>query len=179
MIKKVLTGIAILVVGFLVFVAVKPGEFTISRSILINTPASTAFDLVNDFHKMQEWSPFMKMDSTAAIDFFGSASGTGAGYSWDGSGRTGRGRMTIVDSRENELIGINLEFSRPFKAVNSVEFKFEPRGDQTKVTWSMSGHNTFVPKAFSTIFNMDKMVGSEFEKGLAAMKAIAEGKNKG
>jgi hypothetical protein len=84
----------------------------------------------------------------------------------------------IVDSRPNELVEMNLEMVRPMKAVNSVEFTFKPEGDQTKVTWEMTGHNSFVSKAFSLFFNMDKMVGGEFEKGLLDMKVMAEQSHK-
>jgi hypothetical protein len=82
--------------------------------------------------------------------------------------------MTITESRLAELIRIKLEFLKPFKATNTAEFTFKPRGDQTVVNWSMTGQRNFVMKAFGMMMNMDKLVGGDFEKGLAKMKSVTE-----
>ncbi|HKS37269.1 MAG TPA: SRPBCC family protein [Verrucomicrobiae bacterium] len=103
----------------------------------------------------------------------GAAAGTGAIYSWAGNKEVGEGRMTITESRPNELIRIKLEFLKPFAAVNTTEFAFAPAGNQTAITWSMTGTNNFMAKAFCMFMEMDKMVGGDFEKGLAQMKSIA------
>ena len=98
---------------------------------------------------------------------------------WEGNSKVGAGRMTITESRTNEAVRIKLEFMKPFAAINDTEFTFKPDGNQTAVTWTMSGTNNFVSKAFCMFMNMDKMVGGDFEKGLASLKTIAEaaGKN--
>jgi carbon monoxide dehydrogenase subunit G len=176
--KIVVLILAVIIAAFVIVVAMRPGNFKIARSITIKAQPSDAFALVNDFHKMDAWSPFMKMDPNVKKEYTGAPSGVGAGYAWMGSGKTGQGKMMIVDSRPNELVEMNLEMVRPMKAVNSVEFTFKPEGDQTKVTWVMSGRNSFVSKAFSLFFNMDKMVGAEFEKGLLDMKVMAEQSHK-
>jgi hypothetical protein len=87
--------------------------------------------------------------------------------------------MTITGSEANELIRFKLEFIRPFKATHTAEFTFNPAGSQTVVTWSMSGKNNFFFKAFGLFMDCDKMIGGDFEKGLAAMKSVTEaaGKN--
>lgn len=172
--KTVLLVLVVIIAALVIVVAMRPGNFKISRSITINAPASAPFALVNDFHKMDDWSPFMKMDPNVKKEYSGAPSGVGAGYAWTGNGKTGQGKMMIVDSRPNESVDMKLEMLRPMKAVDSVEFTFKPEGDQTKVTWSMTGRNSFVSKAFSLFFNMDKMVGGEFEKGLSDMKTMAE-----
>jgi hypothetical protein len=82
--------------------------------------------------------------------------------------------MTIIGSRPNDLIRINLEFFKPFAATNIAEFTFRPEGDQTAVTWSMTGKNNFMAKAIHLFMNMDKMIGAQFERGLAQMKSIVE-----
>ena len=104
----------------------------------------------------------------------GAASGTGAAMSWDGNKKIGAGRMTIIESAPNDLIRFKLEFVRPFKATNTAEFTFNPEGDQTVVTWSMTGKNNFFFKTFGLFMNCDNMIGKDFEKGLAAMKSVAE-----
>jgi hypothetical protein len=104
----------------------------------------------------------------------GAAAGTGAVYTWVGNKEVGEGRMTITESRPNDLIRIKLEFFKPFAATNTAEFTFKPEGNQTAVTWSMTGDNNFIAKAVHLFMNMDKMIGGQFEKGLASMKSLVE-----
>jgi hypothetical protein len=129
---------------------------------------------VNDFHNWNAWSPWAKIDPAMKQTYEGAPAGTGAIYSWNGDNKVGEGRMTLKESRPNELIRIKLEFMRPFKAINDAEFAFKPDGNQTMVTWSMSGRKNFMFKAFGLFMSMDKMVGGDFEKGLASMKSIVE-----
>ena len=104
----------------------------------------------------------------------GAPAGTGAIYTWSGNNEVGEGRMTITESRPSDLIRIKLEFFKPFAATNTAEFTFKPEGNQTAVTWSMTGNNNFMAKAVHLLMNMDKMVGGQFEKGLAQMGSVVE-----
>ena len=178
MLKKILIGaaavVAILVVGFLIVVAVQPDDFRISRSAKMLAPPSAVFTQVNDYHNWDAWSPWAKLDPNAKATFEGPTSGEGAVFAWSGNDEVGVGRQTIVESRPDELVRIKLEFEKPFKATSTAEFTFKPEGDQTLVTWSMFGKNDFMGKAISLFMDCDKMVGGEFEKGLANLKAIVE-----
>ncbi len=179
MLKKVLLAVLAIVVLFIVVIALQPSEFRVERSISIDAPAADVFAQVNDFHAWQAWSPWAKLDPAAKNNYEGPAAGTGAVFKWSGNNDVGEGSMKIVESHPNDLVRIALDFVRPFSANNSVEFTFKPAGEQTKVTWAMTGHNSFMGKAFGLFMNMDKMVGGEFEKGLAQMKAVVEtAKNK-
>lgn len=115
------------------------------------------------------------MDPAAKNSYAGVPSGEGAMFSWAGNNKVGEGRMTLMESRPNELIRIKLEFLKPFQATNTAEFTFQPAGNGTQVTWSMSGRNNFMAKAFVLIMNCDKMIGGEFEKGLANLKDVTTG----
>jgi hypothetical protein len=152
----------------------QPTDFRITRSATIPAPVPVVFAQVNDFHNWQGWSPWAKMDPTAKNSYEGAPSGEGAMFSWAGNNKVGEGRMTLLESRPSESIRIKLEFLKPFQATNTAEFEFKPVDDGTLVTWSMSGKNTFMAKAFVLIMNFDKMIGGDFEKGLAAMKSVAE-----
>jgi hypothetical protein len=174
----VLLGLAVLVLVFVVIVALQPAAFRITRSATMSAPAADAFAQVNDFHNWDAWSPWAKIDPAMKQTYAGAPAGTGAIYTWVGNNQVGEGRMTITQSRPNELIKIQLEFLRPFKATNTAEFTFQPEGNQTNVTWSMSGNRSFMFKAFGLFMNMDKMLGGEFEKGLASMKAVVEAAKK-
>lgn len=178
MLTKILIAIAAIVVIFVVIVATRPSEFRISRSATIAAPPAVIFPNVNDLRKWEAWSPFVKMDPTMKLTYEGPEAGAGASQTWVGNNQVGEGRMTIVESRPGELVKFKLEFIKPMSGTSTAEFTFKPEGDQTVVTWSMFGTNNFVGKAFSLFMDCDKMCGTEFEKGLAAMKAIAEGASK-
>jgi hypothetical protein len=178
MIKKILLGaivVLVLVVAICcVVVAMQPAHYHVERSATLNVPALAAFNLVNDFHKRDAWSPWAKLDPNMKTSYEGAPAGNGAVYSWTGNSDVGEGRMTITDSKPGEMIKIKLEFIKPFAATNATVFAFRPQGNQTAVTWTMDGDNNFMGKAFGLFMNMDKMVGKDFEKGLAQMKSIAD-----
>jgi uncharacterized protein YndB with AHSA1/START domain len=173
MLGPILIVIAALIIVFLIIVALQASSFRVARSATINAPAPAVFALVNDLHKWQAWSPYEK-DPAMKKTFEGPPAGTGAAFAWNGNKDVGEGRTTIVESRPNELIRLKLEFVRPFTCTNTAEFAFEPRGDGTEVTWSLSGEKNFMSKAVCMFMNMDKMVGGDFEKGLAKLKSVVE-----
>ena len=174
MLIKVLIAITIILVLFAVIVTLQPSSFRVARSTSISAPSATVFAQVNDFHRWEAWNPWGKIDPAMKQSYEGAPAGTGAVYTWAGNNEVGVGRMTITDSRPSDLIRIKLEFFKPFAATNQSEFTFKPEGDQTVVTWSMTGTNNFMAKAVHLFMNMDKMVGGQFEKGLVHMKATAE-----
>jgi uncharacterized protein YndB with AHSA1/START domain len=179
MFKKVLLGVVavvlLVVVVLVVAISLQPSEFSVSRTATMAAPPADAFEQVNDFHNWQAWSPWEMLDPAMQRTFEGPASGKGAVYSWVGNSEVGEGRMTIAESRPNELIRINLDFIAPFESTNTTEFTFKPEGDETVVVWTMSGQNNFMSKAFHLFMDVEAMVGGDFEKGLAAMKAKVEG----
>jgi len=174
MLKKVLLTLAALIVVFLIIVSLQPPTFRVTRSALISAPAAAVFAQMNDFHKWEDWSPWAKLDPAMQQTYEGASAGAGAIYTWAGSSKVGEGKMTLLESRSHDLIRINLEFLKPVASACLMEFTFKPEASGTAVTWEMTGTNNFVGKAFSLFMNMDKMVGGDFEKGLAQIKSIAE-----
>jgi len=174
MLKKILIALAVIVIVFVAVVALQPSEFRVARTATISAPAPAVFAQVNDFHNWNAWSPWAKLDPAMKQTYEGAPAGTGAISTWTGNKDVGEGRMTITESRPSELVRIKLEFVKPFRATNTAEFTFKPEGDQTIVTWSMAGKNNIMAKAFGLFMNMDKMVGGDFEKGLARMKSVVE-----
>lgn len=165
---------AIVIAVLLIVIAMQPDDFQISRSGTINASPATVFAHVNDFHRWEHWSPWAKLDPAAKNSFEGPASGAGAVFRWSGNSEVGEGSMTVTESTPPDRIRIRLDFIRPFEDTSDVEFTFAPEGDQTRVTWLMSGKNNFISKAFCLFMNMDQMVGGQFEQGLAAMKTAVE-----
>ena len=174
MLVEILSGVAVLIVLFVVVVALRPADFCVTRSASMAAPPAVAFVQVNDFHMWEAWSPWAKIDPAVKNTFEGALAGVGAGFSWSGNNQVGQGRMTITDSRPDLLVRIRLEFLKPFKATHTAEFSFRPEGGKTLVTWSMYGKNNFFSKAFALFVDCDKMLGGQFEKGLAQMKSVAE-----
>jgi hypothetical protein len=170
----VLGGLAVLVVGFVALVATRPNDFKIVRSAALIAPQADVFAQVNDLHLWEEWSPWAKKDPTMKQVYDGPQTGVGSSYYWNGNKDVGEGRMTVTESTPVERVRLRLEFIRPFAGVNDVEFTFAPDGGKTLVTWTMTGKFNFITKAFCLFFNMDKMIGTDFEKGLAGIKSKVE-----
>ena len=175
MFKKILLGLVVVLGIFAIVVAFQPAAFQVVRTAKISAPPQTVFGEVNDLHQWDAWSPWAKLDPAMKVTHAGAPAGKGASYHWVGNKEVGEGRMTITESRSPELVRINLEFIKPFASTSLTEFTFKPEGNQTSVTWTMSGEKNYVSKAVCMFMDMDKMVGGDFEKGLAALKAIAEG----
>jgi len=174
-IRKILIALIGIVVVLVVIVALQPRDFRVARSITISAPPPAVFAQVNDFHKWQAWNPWGKIDPTMKQTYEGAPAGTGSVYTWAGNNEVGEGRMTITESNPTDLIRVKLEFLKPFAATNTTEFTFKPEGNLTLVTWSMFGEKNFMAKAIHLVMNMDKMIGGQFEKGLADMKSAVEG----
>jgi len=174
MLKIILIALAAIVVLLVIIVATRPSDFRITRTGRIAAPIGVAFENVNDLHKWEAWSPWAKMDPNAKNTYDGPIAGTGASMAWAGNNKVGEGRMTITDCRQNERIQFKLEFLKPFKATNTAEFTFKSEGNETTVTWSMSGKNNFMGKAFGLLMNCDKMVGGQFEQGLANLNSVSQ-----
>jgi len=174
MLTSILIGLAVLVVLFVIVVASRPSDFSISRSAAIAAPAEIVFNQVNTLRSWEAWNPWGKLDPNIKMTYDGPPAGVGASYAWTGNSKVGEGRSTIVESKSAQLVRFRLEFMKPMKAINTAEFTFKPDGDQTAVTWTMNGKCNFVGKAFGLLFNCDKMIGCQFEQGLAAMKSVAE-----
>jgi uncharacterized protein YndB with AHSA1/START domain len=174
MLKTILIALIVIVAVFIVVASMQPSEFSVTRTATISAPASAVFAQVNDLHEWEEWSPWANRDPAAKKTYEGPSAGTGAIYRWAGNKEVGEGSLTITESRPNDLIRMKLEFLKPFQATNTVEFTFKPQGDQTLVTWTMMGKNNFIAKVLHLFMDMDKMVGGDFEKGLAQIKSLVE-----
>ena len=149
--------------------------FTIERKATIGAPAATIYALVADFHTWGQWSPWEDIDPEMQRTFSGAESGVGAVYEWSGNRKAGSGRMEITEADEPTVVTIDLQFLKPFKAHNTTTFTLLAEGDSTAVSWTMTGPMTFMTKVMGIFKSMDAMVGPDFEKGLAQLKAAAEG----
>lgn len=174
MIKKIGIGIFAILAIILALAALQPDSFTVKRSTTIAAPPEKVAALVGDFHNWPRWSPWEQLDPDMKRTFSGAQSGKGAVYSWEGNSDVGAGRMEITDMAAPSRIVIKLDFLEPLELSNVTEFTLQPQGQSTTVTWSMHGPMHFITKIMSVFTSMDTLIGKDFEKGLAQLKAAAE-----
>jgi hypothetical protein len=173
MLKKILGVLVVAIAAVLVYAATKPDTFTLQRSTSIAAPPDKVYPLIADVKAFNTWNPWALKDPSAKMAYEGPPSGVGAAYSWD-SEQLGAGRMEITEASPPGRMQAKLEFKRPFEVTNRVEFTLQPQGANTQVTWAMSGPMPYLSKLMTTFVSMDRMVGSDFETGLANLKALAE-----
>ena len=158
----------------LVYGLLQPASFAVSREADFNASPAMVFAQINDFHKWSAWSPWEKMDPDLKRSYSGAASGIGAKYAWVGNKKVGEGSMEITHSESAKSMQLDLHFLKPFQADNVTEFTLTPRGKQTNLKWEMRGAKPFMMRVLAAFFNMDKIVGSDFEKGLTNLRGVVE-----
>ena len=179
MLRFALFIVLLLIAALLFLVATRPARFRVQRSIHIDAPRERLFALVSDFHNFDAWSPWAALDPSMRKTFSGADNGQGAVYEWQGNSKVGQGRMEIVDAVAPARVVIKLDFLKPFKAHNTAEYLLTANGEGTEFAWVMHGSNNFLSKLMGVFFSMDKMVGGQFEQGLASLKALAEEQQRG
>lgn len=174
MLKKLVIAVVVILAVIAGLAAMQPDSFTVTRSITIKAPPEKIIPLVNDFRNWQSWSPWEHLDPNMQRTFSGAASGTGAVYAWQGNSDVGKGRMEITGQELPFKVTVKLEFIEPIASTNITDFTLVPKGELTTVNWTMNGPMMYLTKIMSVFTSMDKMIGKDFEKGLAQLKAVAE-----
>jgi polyketide cyclase/dehydrase/lipid transport protein len=167
--------VVVAIAGILLYATTKPDSFRVQRVVLINAPSEKIFPLINDMKAWTMWSPYEKKDPAMKRTYGAVSAGKGATYAWEGNKEVGQGSMEIVESSPRKIV-LKLDFLKPFEAHNMGEFLLEPKGDSTSVTWAIYGPSPYMSKVVGTFMNIDDMIGRDFEKGLADLKAAAEKK---
>jgi hypothetical protein len=174
MLMTIAVVVVVLIAALLAYAASRPDTFQVQRSITVKASPDAIYPLISDWHNFLSWSPFEK-DPAMKRSFKGATNGKGAIYEWDGNNKVGAGRIEIMEAAAPSRLVMQLEMIRPMKAQNVVEFTLAAKGGGvTDVTWAMRGNVPFMGKLMSLVMNCDKMVGSQFEEGLAKLKSLAE-----
>lgn len=174
MIRKVLIGIALLVMVVLGLAATQPDSFAVERRLVMNAPPDRVYAQIVDFHNWEAWSPWAKRDPAMTATYSGASQGVGAVYDWSGNSDVGQGRMTIKSATAPSEVTIALDFLTPFESHNVTTFMLTPSGSGTEVIWTMKGNADYVTKLMTTFMSMDRMVGPDFTQGLEQLKAAVE-----
>jgi uncharacterized protein YndB with AHSA1/START domain len=166
--------LAIAVAVVLILAATKPNTLRVQRATSIKAPAERIFPLISDFQQWRSWSPYEEKDPAMKRTYSGAERGKGAVYAWDGDKNVGSGRMEILEAASPQKIVIKLDFFKPFEGHNTAEFTMLPQGDGTHVTWLMHGPANFMSRLIQVFMNLDRMIGRDFEAGLANLKTLTE-----
>ena len=166
--------VLVVIAGILIYASTRPDSFRVQRSVSIKAPPQKIFPLIDDLKAWAGWSPYEKKDPAMKRTYSGAPSGKGAVYEWDGDRNVGAGRLAIANASPPSKLTLNLDMFRPLEAHNMVVFTLEPKGESTNVTWAMNGQVPYLAKIVHVFINVDKMVGQDFEAGLANLKAIVE-----
>ena len=179
MAKKIILGVVIAIAALMVLLAIivqfQPSEFHVTRTVKVAAAPEEVFEQVNDFHKWEQWSPWLKVDPNAKGTYEGPTAGEGAIFRWAGNAEVGEGSMEILESKPAEHVRIKLHFLKPFEDIAATDFHLKPEGDLTAVTWSMDGHMNTISKLLCLfVMDMDTMIGDKYEEGLLNIQKIVE-----
>ncbi len=176
MLKKIVLALLVVVAGILLFAATKPDTFHVERTATIDAPPDRVYALISDFHQWTRWSPWEELDPAMSRTHSGAPQGGGAVYEWSGNSDVGKGRMEITRADVPSRVTIALDFLDPWEAHNVAGFRLTPHDNATIVTWTMDGPSPYMAKVMNVFVSMDRLVGGDFERGLAKMKTVAEGR---
>jgi polyketide cyclase/dehydrase/lipid transport protein len=181
MLEKLLIGVAGVLALFAAVVASRPSTYHVERKLMVAAPSDLVFGVLNDLHQFAGvlvlfGSPWEKRDPNMKKTFEGPAAGVGQSYAWSGNKKAGKGKMTIEQSVPDQKVGIKLEFVEPMESTATCALTLAATPTGSFVTWSMDGNHNFLGKAFGMFMDMDNMLGTDIEKGLAQLKTVAEGK---
>lgn len=170
--KRLLVAVVLLLAVLVGGGLVLSPRFTVSRTTTVNAPPEKIYALVADPRGWQQWSVWNRRDPAMAQQYSGAASGAGAVWAWK-SKSEGDGRMSFTSAEPPKRLGYELFFP-DFGTTSTGEFRFDPNGGATQVTWSMDGDMGANPVYRWMGLFMDRMVGPDFDAGLANLKALAE-----
>lgn len=175
MLKKILAGLGAVIVIILVLAAFQPSGYSVSRELLVNATPEALFPYINNARKSYEWMPWREADPDLQMTYSGPAEGLGSTSSWESDGPMGAGKAVVVQSTPNQVVKTELSYTEPMEMTQTAEMSLTPAAGGTIVRWSVTGQNSFIGRVMCLFMSMDKVVGGEFEKGLAKLKTLAEG----
>ena len=178
MIAKILVGLVVVVAVFFSYLAFQPTEMRVSREIVINASPEQIFPFINNGQKADSWMPWKETDPTVKITYSGPSEGVGSASGWASQGKMGIGQALVVESIENQLVKTKLTYVKPMSMTQFTQLSLQPTSNGTVVQWLVTGQNKFGGRLMHVFLDVDKLVGSQFEKGLTNLKTMVESESK-
>lgn len=168
-------SIAAAIVAILIYASSKPDAFHVERTVSIQAAPEAIFPHINDLQRWDAWTPYNK-DPAMKKTYSAHTAGVGARYAWLGNKDVGQGEISIRESRPPHGVVFDLHMIKPFEGRNVATFSLEADGVATRVTWSLDDKHNLLLKTMTLFMDMDKMIGKDFEVGLARLKTFMEKK---
>lgn len=172
--KKIGLGLLVLLVAFLSYVATRDGKFHYERSGVINASPDKIYPFLSNLKMGMMWSPFEQKDPGMKRNFVGPVDQVGSIYEFEGNSDVGAGKLEFLKMTPNESVDLKLTMTKPFYGENIIQYKLTPEASGTRFTWTMSGDGGYLSKLMSVFIDCEKMIGSEFAKGIENLKVLVE-----
>lgn len=173
-ILKIILIVILAIVGlFLIMGLFAPKEYSVKRSVNINAPTEIVKEQVVKFKNFQQWEPWGEADPNMKVTIDGTDGAVGAVYQWEGNNDVGSGTQEIIKMTD-ERVDIKLNFTAPWESEDFVYYEFNNLGRTTEVAWGMNGSNPFPMNVFMMFMNLEEMIGTQYDKGLAQLKTRCE-----
>lgn len=173
--KKIVFAILLLPIALILASLFLPSRYRVERSTVINAKPETIFPLLNELRRWPEWTAWTtNREPTLVYTHSGPASGVGAVQSWTAQSGNGSIKLTAADPAAG--VGYELNFNDG-RFVSTGHIQLSPVTGNTNVTrviWTNEGELGRNPVGRYLGLLMDKMMGSDFEIGLANLKARCE-----
>jgi hypothetical protein len=172
----ILYGIIALVAIVLIVPLFIKKDFAAVSEIIINKPKQVVFDYLKYLKNQDNFSVWAGMDPNMKKDYKGIDGTVGFVSAWESENKkVGSGAQEILKISEGERLDFELRFLKPMKATNYAFLTTESQSEnQTKVKWGFTGKMTYPMNMMLLFMNMQKMVGKDFDSGLAKLKIILE-----
>ena len=150
-----------------------PKTYRVERSIFIKSNPDVIYRLTSNFQQWHLWVPWTKeVDSTAVFEMKGEPAQVGTSWKWNGK-VLGNGEMIASELKRDQLVAYDLAFNKgQYRSKGKIVI--ENHGDSCKVSWIDEGDLGYNPMSRYMGLFMGRMMGPDFEKGMAKLKITVE-----
>jgi len=172
--QAIILAMIVLILGILIYILVKSNKYTISQTKFIKQTPEKIFPYINNFKSWHDWASWEDIDPNITRIYSDNPKGVGATYEWISKQPNMHGKMTITETMPSNKILIKIDFIKPARGSNTIEFDLKNFGEGTLVTQSMCGKHTFAARLMNVFSTIDKSIEKQYDKGLSKLKKLVE-----
>ncbi len=163
MLKKIISILALLVIGALIYAYFAPKDYKIVSKITINLPADSVFNYVKIIKNQRSFSKWAMQDPNSKMEYIGTDGTVGFKNTWDSEVEdVGAGEQVIT--KVDDIVGgiktleIELKFIKPFEGKGKSIIEVIPKGNACEVVstlnssaaWPLNLINSFIESSLQT-----------------------------